>query len=472
MGDRCIVPWEILKAGAYLRVGVYGVSGDATMPTVYSGTMFVARGAEPSEAAREHSADMFDQIVEIGQQAAEAKEQWESMRAEAETLPAGTPATASYEGGVLYLGIPKGDKGDTGPQGPQGETGPQGPKGADGTMTFDDLTEEQRESLRGPVGPQGETGPQGEIGPQGPQGEVGPQGPKGDTGDAGPKGDKGDQGDVGPAGPQGPKGDTGATGATGSQGPKGDKGDTGEQGPQGEQGPKGDTGPAGTDGADGHSPVITIVNGIWHIDGISTGIGAVGPQGEQGPQGPQGPAGQSAYTAAQSAGYAGTEAQFNSDLASIGSKIDVSMKGAANGVASLGSDGKVPGAQLPSLDYIPTSQKGAANGVASLGEDGKVPSEQLPEMGGEAYTATLTTSGWAQSGSRYAQTVNVTGVTASTPVVLVDVALSGADIDADAASLEAWNVVSANNVAQGDGTLTFYALSVPSVNVPVNVGVC
>ena len=179
VGDRCIVPWEILHAGAYLRVGVYGVSGDATMPTVYSGTMFVARGAEPSEAAREHSADMFDQIVEIGQQAAEAKEQWESMRAEAETLPAGTPATASYEGGVLYLGIPKGDKGDkgdagdtgpqgpkgdkgdTGPQGPQGEIGPQGPKGADGTMTFEDLTEEQKESLRGPAGPQGDTGPQG-----------------------------------------------------------------------------------------------------------------------------------------------------------------------------------------------------------------------------------------------------------------------------------------------------------------------
>ena len=90
----------------------------------------------------------------------------------------------------------------------------------------------------------------------------------------------------------------------------------------------------------------------------------------------------------------------------------------------------------------------------------------------KSVSAILTTSGWAQSGSRYAQTVNVTGVTASTPVVLVDVALSGADIDADAASLEAWGIVSANNVAQGNGTLTFYALSVPSVNVPVNVGVC
>ena len=89
-----------------------------------------------------------------------------------------------------------------------------------------------------------------------------------------------------------------------------------------------------------------------------------------------------------------------------------------------------------------------------------------------SYTATLTTSGWAQSGSRYAQTVNVTGVTTSTPVVLVDVALSGADLDADAAVLEAWQYPSANNVAQGNGTLTFYSYEVPAVNIPVNVGVC
>ena len=89
-----------------------------------------------------------------------------------------------------------------------------------------------------------------------------------------------------------------------------------------------------------------------------------------------------------------------------------------------------------------------------------------------SYTTTLTTSGWAQSGSGYAQTVNVTGVTASTPVVLVDVALSGTDIYADAVSLETWGIVSANNVAQGNGTLTFYALSVPGVNIPINVGVC
>ena len=96
------------------------------------------------------------------------------------------------------------------------------------------------------------------------------------------------------------------------------------------------------------------------------------------------------------------------------------------------------------------------------------------QSGSEAasYTATLTTSGWAQSGNRYSQTVNVTGVTASTPVVMVDVDLTGTDLNADAAALEAWGIISANNVAQGDGTLTFYAMGVPSVNVPVNVGVC
>ena len=85
---------------------------------------------------------------------------------------------------------------------------------------------------------------------------------------------------------------------------------------------------------------------------------------------------------------------------------------------------------------------------------------------------TLTVTGWTLSGDRYYQTVSVTGVTADTPVVLADCALDGTDLDADAALLEAWGIVSANNVAQGDGTMTFYALSVPSVNVPVNVGVC
>ena len=117
-------------------------------------------------------------------------------------------------------GVP-GVQGPIGPQGERGEkgdVGPQGVPGQDGTMTFADLTPDQRETLRGPQGIQGPVGPQGERGADGiigRDGDIGPQGPKGDTGPAGP------QGDPGPTGPQGPKGDTGSQGPPG--GPAGEK---------------------------------------------------------------------------------------------------------------------------------------------------------------------------------------------------------------------------------------------------------
>lgn len=57
----------------------------------------------------------------------------------------------------------RGERGLDGKPGEPGPMGPMGPKGADGTMVFEDLTDEQREMLRGPIG------------------ETGPQGPKGDT---------------------------------------------------------------------------------------------------------------------------------------------------------------------------------------------------------------------------------------------------------------------------------------------------
>lgn len=61
-----------------------------------------------------------------------------------------------------------------------------------------------------------------------------------------------------------------------------------------------------------------------------------------------------------------------------GARIPNTQKGAAGGVATLDGSGKVPAAQLPSMDYIPTSQKGAASGVAELDSTGRVPSSQLP----------------------------------------------------------------------------------------------
>lgn len=90
-------------------------------------------------------------------------------------------------------------------KGPAGPVGPQGEKGADGTMTFEDLTPEQKASLKGDKGDKGDTGAAG------PQGEPGP---KGDKGEPGPKGDKGDPGETDAQGPQGPKGEPGTNGTT------------------------------------------------------------------------------------------------------------------------------------------------------------------------------------------------------------------------------------------------------------------
>lgn len=181
---------------------------------------------------------------------------------------------------------PQGPQGDPGPQGPQGEKGekgdtgdtgpqgPQGPAGADGTVSFDNLTAEQKESLKGDPGPSGANGatftpsvspegmlswtndggfdnpdpvnikgPQGEIGPQGEQGETGPQGETGQKGDTGEKGDKGDTGttftpSVSSAGViswtnDGNLSNPDPVNIMGPQGPKGDTGETGPQGPAG-----------------------------------------------------------------------------------------------------------------------------------------------------------------------------------------------------------------------------------------------
>lgn len=154
--------------------------------------------------------------------------------------------------------------------------------------------------------------------------------------------------------------------------------------------------------------------------------------------------------------------------------IPTSEKGVAGGVAILDDTGKIPAESLPESDsYIPTDEKGVAGGVASLGDDGKVPTDQLPEISSaKSSTVTLSANGWTKGDDeRYYQTVNVADVTADAEIITVDVDLSTDDVDAKVAYLEAWAYPSANEVDQGDGTLTFYAWEQPTVNIPVNVGV-
>ena len=116
------------------------------------------------------------------------------------------------QGEMGYQGN-KGDRGFTGYQGDmgkQGAKGYQGDKGADGTMSFEDLTPEQKATLKGDQGVQGAQGDRGVDGVQGVQGDIGEKGYQGDAGVQGAKGDS--TGVVGPQGTQGDKGDRGPQG--------------------------------------------------------------------------------------------------------------------------------------------------------------------------------------------------------------------------------------------------------------------
>ena len=119
------------------------------------------------------------------------------------------------QGEMGYQGV-KGDRGFIGYQGDtgqQGAKGYQGDKGADGTMSFEDLTPEQKATLKGDQGVQGYQGDRGADGVQGEMGYQGDIGEKGYQGDAGVQGAKGDStGVVGPQGTQGTQGDRGPQG--------------------------------------------------------------------------------------------------------------------------------------------------------------------------------------------------------------------------------------------------------------------
>lgn len=162
-------------------------------------------------AASEQIEALQARVGELGGQAIES--------AQATTLDAGEPATATISGGVLMLGIPKGEQGEQGPQGEKGETGETGPQGEQG--------------------PQGETGPQGATGPAGADGaaatvQVGTVSTLG----------AGEQATVTNSG-------TASAAVLDFGIPQGEQGEAGADGAAGATGPAGAAGAAGTDGKDG-----------------------------------------------------------------------------------------------------------------------------------------------------------------------------------------------------------------------------
>lgn len=116
---------------------------------------------------------------------------------------------------LRYLTGPQGERG------PKGETGERGPAGRDGVVTFENLSQAQRNSLKGDRGERGATGERGPAGRDGTNGAPGPrgiQGPPGPAGVRGADGARGATGERGPQGIQGPPGPIGRTGATGQPG--------------------------------------------------------------------------------------------------------------------------------------------------------------------------------------------------------------------------------------------------------------
>ena len=216
-----------------------------------------------------------------------------------------------------------------------------------------------------------------------------------------------------PAGPQGPQGEPGAPGAPGAAAtitvasttttaagadaavvqsgtpqnatlaffiPRGEQGPAGATGAQGPQGPAGNTGPAGpanslaigtvTTGAPGSSAGATIsgtppeqILNLSIPQGAKGDKGDTGATGATGPQGPVGPPANLSSSTPQPLGTAAvgtaTDAARGDHVHQMPTASDVgaiatTARGAANGVASLDSSGKVPSAQLPAIAITET----------------------------------------------------------------------------------------------------------------------
>ena len=88
-------------------------------------------------------------------------------------------------------------------------------------------------------------------------------------------------------------------------------------------------------------------------------------------------------------------------------------------------------------------------------------------------SATLRVDRWTlpARATRYQQVINVSEVKQDSEIVIVDCDLSVDDDDARIEILAAWEGPSANNVLQGNGTLTFFCYEVPEVSIPIKIGI-
>ena len=395
------------------------------------------------------------------------------MTAQAETLMPGAAATARAEmvNGVykLTLGIPVGEAGKDGEQGPAGKDGATGPAGSDGyspTVSVTPIAGGHRVSITDANGTKTFDVMDGEDGAGG--GGGGENGatfyPYVDS-----DGNLSWTNDGGLQNPQ----------TVNIKGPAGQAGKDGQQGPAGQDGKDGQQGPAGSDGysptvsvtpiANGPRVSITDANGTKTFDVMDGEDGAtfypyvdidgnLSWTNDGGLQNPQtvnikGPAGQDGKDGQQ--GPAGPAGQDGKDGAT----------GPAGADGKPGADAKINGVNVLTIEVdenLTITQNGS---VLKIGL-GKVPESS------QSTVVALLTGNWAEENGKYSQTVSVPFMTADAKVVSVDVQKTGTDDDADAEAEAGWVLVSGStDPVQLDGAMKFFAYEIPTVNIPVKVGV-
>ena len=159
------------------------------------------------------------------------------------------------------------------------------------------------------------------------------------------------------------------------------------------------------------------------------------------------------------------------------------LTGAQGQVVGFDAEGNPVAQDKPSytandVSAVPAEEKGAPEGVATLGADGKVPTEQLPAISSaKTLTATIGTT-WTENGETgvKAQSVPIAGVLAK-HTAKVDHAYTGdGTSDGYAAFVEAENqylTYITNGYAETyDGGITFYIFGdAPTVSIPIVVEV-
>lgn len=260
-----------------------------------------------AETSASSAANSASDAESAATEAEQAKTYIENMDMEGETLPAGSSVTvtktSSPEGNLLFvIGVPQGIQGDRGETGETGATGPQGVSVTSATVNEDGdlvITLSAGDPINaGSV-----------IGPQGIQGDVGPTGASVDHIER-----------------------TSGTGAPGTT----------------------DTYTVYlTDGKTGGTfQVYNGSNGTGSGDFMADGSVPMTGDLQMGGHKITNLAEPTDNTDAASKEYV----DDTITVSLVGNYIPMGQKGQANGVASLDDSGKVPSAQLPPMDYVPTSR--------------------------------------------------------------------------------------------------------------------